>query len=109
MLRDAQQSLVSTSNTITSKQQHCKNGLNMSTYLNLEIVTKFSEKKTMKQARQQTHRKTKNYHVRHPRRPGCSGGERCQNNTMGWKTRPFGTHHQRGKIPFNHNDCNQRH
>ena len=61
----------------------------------------------MKQARQQTHEQTNNPHIRHPRRPGWSGDECCQNITMGWETRPSGTHFQRGKIPFNRNDGKQ--
>ena len=79
----------------------------MSTYLNLEMVAKFVEQilrnkpvgKLMDEPTIVTYGNT--------RRPGCSDGESCQNITMGWKTRPFVTHRQWVKIPFNHNDCNQ--
>ena len=42
VLCDAQKSLVSTSSTEISKQQHCKNGPKMSTDLNIEMVTELT-------------------------------------------------------------------
>ena len=45
VLRDAQESLVSPWSTKILKQQHCKNGLKMSTDLNIEMVTEFLEQK----------------------------------------------------------------
>ena len=45
VLRNAQQSLVSTSSSEILKQQHCKNEPKISTDLNIEMVTKFVEQK----------------------------------------------------------------
>ena len=107
MLGYDQQSIVSTSSTITSKQKHFKKRTQHIHRYQHRNGYQVRESKTTKQARWQTHGRTNNSHVRHPRRPGCSGGERSQNIPMGWKTQPFGTYRQQGKIPFNHNYGNQ--
>ena len=85
LLCNAQQSLVSTSSTITLKQQHCKKRtqhVHRPQHKNSYWVRRA---KTTKQAHRQTHGQTNNRHIRHPRRPGRSGGERGQTSKWGGK------------------------